>query len=114
MTSPWVGLQTLLAPSNRLFVSEHSGMVDVRRCHCVNVHNNTLTNYKCMGPAGSRTCLAEIPVANGSGSVLTYAHSGHLIDNTPCGGVTLNTLEFDVRNSEGLPADDLLGVLCCS
>ena len=82
---PWVGLQNLLAPDNRIFVSEHSGCVDVRRCHCVYLHSSTLTNYKCVGPAGSRTCLAKIPVTSGSGSVLTYSHSGNLLDNTPCG-----------------------------
>ena len=80
-------------------------MVDVRRCHCVYLHSSTLTNYKCVGPAGSRTCIAKIHATAGSGSVLTYSHNGNLLDNTPCGGVALSTLEFDLRNSEGLPVD---------
>ena len=37
--------------------------------------------------------------------MLTYSHSGNLLDNTPCGGVTLSTLEFDLRNSDGLTVD---------
>ena len=35
LTIPWVGLHNLLAPPNRLFTSEHSGMVDVIRCRCI-------------------------------------------------------------------------------
>ena len=101
----WASLQNMLAPSNLLLRYDQSGMVDVRRCHCVYLHSSTLTNYKCVGPAGSRTCLAKIPVTSGSGSVLTYSHSGNLLDNTPCGGVTLSTLEFDLRNAEGQPVD---------
>ena len=104
MSIPWTSLQSMLALT-LLFRYDRSGMVDVRRCHCVYLHSSTLTNYKCVGPAGSRTCLAKIPVTSGSGSVLTYSHSGNLLDNTPCGGVTLSTLEFDLRNSDGLPVD---------
>ena len=49
--------------------------------------------------------MAKVPVNGDYGSALTYAHSGNILDNTPCGGVTLRTIEFDLRNSDGEPVD---------
>ena len=59
-TIHWVGLLNLLNLPNRLFLPERLGMVGFRRCHCVCLHSRALTNYKCVGTAVSRTCLAEI------------------------------------------------------
>ena len=88
-----------------LLTSASTGAVDVRRTHSLCLHSPTLTNYKCLGPAGSRSILARVPVTSGYGSILHQQHSGHILDYTPCGGVTLQTIRFELRNSDNEPVD---------
>ena len=73
--------------------------LDLRSVHTVYLHCPTLTNYKVIGPAGSRSIIARVAVDGLPGSILTHHHSGHVLDYIPCGGVTLQTLKFDVRNA---------------
>ena len=100
----WPALISVIQ-SNGLFTLEHSGAIDVRRCASIYLHSTTLTNYKCLGPAGSRSILAKIPVNAGQGNVLVYQHSGHILDYTPCGGSTLQTINFDLRSGDNEPID---------
>ena len=79
--------------------STNTGAVDVRRNHSICLHSPTLTNYKCLGPAGSRSILARINVTSGYGSILHQQHSGHVLDYNSCGGVTLQTIRFELRNA---------------
>ena len=79
--------------------------VDVRRHHCIYLHSPTLTNFRVLGPSGSRSCIARVPVTSGYGSILTSQHSGHVLDSIPCGGVTLRTLQFELRNAYNQPVD---------
>ena len=58
-----------------------------------------------LGPAGSRPCLARIAVNSGYGTILTHQHPGHMMDYIPCGGVTLRTLSFDLRNANNETVD---------
>ena len=88
-----------------MLTSASTGAVDVRRTHSLCLHSPTLTNYTCLGPAGSRSILARVPVASGYGSILHQQHSGHILDYTPCGGVTLQTIRFELRNSDNEPVD---------
>ena len=75
------------------------------RAHCASTAPN-LTNYKCVGPAGGRSILARVNVTSGYGSVLHQQHSGHILDYTPCGGVTLPTVRFfELRNADNEPVD---------
>ena len=82
-----------------------TGAVDVRRTHSLCLHSPNLTNYKCVGPAGSRSILARVNVTSGYGSILHQQHSGHVLDYTPCGGVTLQTIRFELRNADNEPVD---------
>ena len=90
---------------NFLLVSATTGAVDVRRTHSLCLHSPNLTNYKCIGPAGSRSILARVPVTSGYGNILHQQHSGHILDYTPCGGVTLQTIRFELRNTDNEPVD---------
>ena len=88
-----------------LLTTTTTGAVDIRRTHSLCLHSPTLTNYKCLGPAGSRSILARLNVTSGYGSILHQSHSGHLLDYTPCGGVTLQTIRFELRNADNEPVD---------
>ena len=88
-----------------LLTSASTGAVDVRRTHSLCLHSSTLTNFKCLGPAGSRSILARVPVTSSYGSILHQQHSGHVLDYTPCGGVTLQTISFSLTNADNEPVN---------
>ena len=88
-----------------LGTTHFSGAVDTRRHHCIYLHSPTLTNFRVLGPSGSRSCIAMVPVTSGYGSILAKEHSGHVLDNIPCGGVCLRTLQFDLRDAHNEPVD---------
>ena len=98
-------LNELTSLGNSLGNSHYTGALDLRANHCIYLHSPTLTNYKVLGPAGSRSCLARVAVNSGYGSILTHQHSGHVLDYIPCGGVTLRTIDFDLRNANNQPVD---------
>ena len=83
----------------------YTGALDLRANHCIYLHSPTLTNYKVLGPAGSRSCLARVAVNSGYGSILTHQHAGHVLDYIPCDGATLRTIDFDRRNANNQPVD---------
>ena len=89
----------LVALGDDLGNEHYTGALDLRANHCICVHSPTLTNYKVLGPAGSRSVIARVAVNSGYGSILTHQHSGHVLDYIPCGGATLRTLSFELRNA---------------
>ena len=98
-------LNDLISLGDALGNTHYTGALDLRAHHCIYLHSPTLTNYKVLGPAGSRSCLARVAVNSGYGSILTHQHSGHVLDYIPCGGVTLRTIDFDLRNANNQPVD---------
>ena len=82
-----------------------SGEVDVRNVHTLYVHSNALSNFSALGPKGSRSVIARIPVLGLSGSVLFKQHSGNLHDIIDCSGKMLRVLDFSVRNSHNQLVD---------
>ena len=92
-------LDDLTSLGNVLGNTHFTSSLDLRPYHCVYLHSATLTNYKVLGPAGSRSCIARVPVNSGYGTILTHQHSGHVLDYIPCGGVMLRTLSFELRNA---------------
>ena len=44
-------------------------------------------------------------MVSGYGSILAKEHSGHMLDNIPCGVVCLGTLQFDLRDAHNEPVD---------
>ena len=88
-----------------LLTATNTGAVDIRRNHSLCLQSPTLTNYKCLGPAGSRSILARLNFTSGYGSILHQQHSGHVLDYTPYGGVTLQTIRFELRNADNEPVD---------
>jgi len=75
-----------------------SGEVDVRNVHTLYVHSNALSNFSALGPKGSRSVIARVPVVGLSGSVLFNQHSGNMHDVIDCSGKMLRVLDFSVRN----------------
>lgn len=98
-------LTTILALGNVIGNGHNTGALGLRANHCIYLRSPTLTNHKVVGPAGSRSCLAPIAVNSGYGSILTHQHSGHVLDYIACGGVTLRTLGFDLRNANNEVVD---------
>jgi hypothetical protein len=82
-----------------------SGEVDVRNVHTLYVHSNALSNFTSIGPKGSRSVLARIPVLGLSGSVENKQHSRNLYDIIDCSGKMLRLLGFSVRNSHNQIVD---------
>ena len=77
-----------------------SNEVDVRNIHTLYLHSNALSNFSAIGPAGSRSVLARLPVTSLSGGVLYKQHSGNMHDVQDCSGKMLSVLDFSVRNSK--------------
>ena len=77
-----------------LLTTAIAGAGDIMRTHSLCLRSPTFTNYKCLGPAGSRNILARVNVTSGYGSILHQQHSGHVLEYTPCGGDTLQTINF--------------------
>ena len=77
-----------------------SNEVDVRNVHTLYLHSNALSNFSAIGPAGSRSVLARLPVTSLSGGVLYKQHSGNMHDVQDCSGKMLSVLDFSVRNSK--------------
>ena len=95
-------MNTLIANDATSFqwpTSYATGTVDVRNVECVYLHSNALSNFSTIGPAGSRTTLARIPVTGLAGSVLAKQHSGNIHDYQDCSGKMLRVLDFSIRNS---------------
>ena len=95
-------MNTLIANDATSFqwpTSYATGTVDVRNVECVYLHSNALSNFSTIGPAGSRTTLARIPVTGLAGSVLAKQHSGLAQDFQKCSGKMLRVLDFSIRNS---------------
>ena len=77
-----------------------SQTVHVRNVHTLYLHSNALSNFSAIGPAGSRSVLARLPVTSLSGGVLYKQHSGNMHDVQDCSGMMLSVLDFSVRNSK--------------
>ena len=96
----WSQLQTTLGGSPpTLPTSQVTQAVDVRHRHVLYLHSNALSNLRVIGPAGSRSVIARIPVTSLFGGLVTRAHSGHPLDCVPCGSRTLRTLDFQLKDS---------------
>jgi hypothetical protein len=79
--------------------------VDVRNIHTLYLHSNALSNFSAIGPAGSRSVIARLPVTGLSGSVLFKQHSGNPHDIIDCSGKMLRVLDFSIRNSQNQIVD---------
>ena len=99
----FAGLTNMLALPSLLFL-DHSGAIDARRTSAIYLHSSSLTNFRVLGPAGSRSILAKIPVNQMHGGVLVHQHSGHILDYAPCNG-TFQQLQFDLRDDNNRPVD---------
>ena len=93
------------APTYQWPTAQTTGTIDVRNVQNLHLHSNSLSNFSCIGPAGSRTVLASLPVTNLSGSVIWKQHSGNPHDYTDCSGKMLRVLDFSIRNSQNQIVD---------
>ena len=101
-------LMTQIANSQTSFEwpkSQVTGTVDVRNVHVLYLHSNALTNFSTIGPSGSRTTLARIPVTSLTGGVIFKQHSGNHHDYTDVSGKCLRVLDFSIRNSQNQVVD---------
>ena len=90
-----------------------SGEIDVRHVHTLFLHSNALSNFSAIGPSGSRSVLARLPVTNLQGGVLFKQHSGNIHDVQDISGKMLSILDFPVRNSKNEIVDLHGGSLSC-
>ena len=95
---------TLLA-STRLYITQETGSIDVRRLHNVYVRSRAVSNINTIGPADSQSLLCKIPVTNQPGDVLSRYHNGAVHDYIACAGRSLSSLDFFVTDYEGHPVD---------
>ena len=95
---------TMLA-STRMYITQETGSIDVRRLHNVYVRSRALSNINTIGPADSQTLLCKIPVTNQPGDVLSRYHNGAVHDYIACAGRSLSSLDFFVTDYEGHPVD---------
>ena len=96
-------LQLLAQP--RLYTSQVTGAIDVRRVHNVYIHSQALSNNNVLGTDGGRTTLVKIPVIGQLGDVLHRYHSGHAYDFVDVSNKTLSTLDFEIKDGRGDPLD---------
>jgi len=108
----WVGASgpTLTLPFNSVanmlglrdtyaFASSHeTGHLDVRGTHTLYLHSSTLGSYNTIGPLGVKSVLLRIPVVVGFGQIIRQHHSGLVHDYIDCGGQTLRTIQFSLRD----------------
>jgi hypothetical protein len=78
-----------------------TGHVDVRSRHVLYLHSDSLAGMKTIGPNGSRSVIARIPVSTTFGGMLFREHSSHQMDYIPVGGRTMTTIDVTVRDSFG-------------
>ena len=82
-------------------ITLRTGHIDVRSSHVLYVHSDALSGMRTIGPAGSRSVIARVPVTTTFGGMLFKEHSSHPQDYIPVGGRMLTALDFSIRDSFG-------------
>lgn len=87
-------------PGATAYLSTHvSSFIDLRSKHSLFVHSPSFGNYTSIGPNGTRTMIAKIPVDSAYGSVIHYQHSGHPADYIEVATRGLKSLKFELRDA---------------
>ena len=94
-----------LLASSRMYITQDTGAIDVRRLHNVYLRSNSLRNNNIIGPPESQTLLCKIPVTNQSGDVLSRYHNGAVHDYIACSNRSLSTIDFFVTDYDGNAVD---------
>ena len=81
--------------------SHASNFVDLRRVHSIYLHAPSFGAYSAVGPRGTRSILAKVPVGVGYGGLVQYHASGGLHEGMQCGVQALNILRFELRDVHG-------------
>ena len=89
----------LAQQTNSLNTKQDTLHVDMRNRHVIYLHSNALSSLRTIGPSGSRTVIARVPLNSIYQGVVTRTHSGHPLDCVPCGHKTLRTLDFSLKDS---------------
>ena len=111
----WPQLATDLAQqANSLPTKQDTLHVAMRNRHVIYLHSNALSSLRTIGPAGSRTVCARVPLNSIYQGVIMRTHSGHPLDCVPCGGGTLRTLDFQIKDSYNRLIDMRGGTLALS
>ena len=92
-------------PSGVPSSSHNSTFVDIRKAHTVYVHASSLGGYNSIGPQGSRTIIAKIPVNVGYGELLQWQSSGSEHDCLEAGISMLTTMRLALRDVHGNELD---------
>jgi len=89
-----LGLRGSYAQAN----SHDTGHTDIRNYHTLFLHSSSLGSYNTIGPLGVKSVLVRIPVTVDYGDIVRQHHSGLVHDYIDCGGQTLRTLQFSLRD----------------
>ena len=95
----WPQLAIDLAQQTNFPTTQDTLHVDMRNRHVIYLHSNALSSLRTIGPSGSRTVIARVPLNSIYQGMALRTHSGHPLDCVPCGGRTLRTLDFQIKDS---------------
>ena len=94
-----------LLASSRMYITQDTGAIDVRRLHNVYVRSRALSNMNTIGPPDAQSLLCKIPVTNQPGDVLSRYHNGAVHDYIACGGRTLSSIDVFCTDYAGNMVD---------
>ena len=78
-----------------------SGFVDLRRVHSIFIHAPGFGNNNTVGPRGSRSILAKVPVDVGYGGAIHWRVSGSEHDSAELGVHSMTVLTVELRDVAG-------------
>lgn len=85
--------------------SQTSSFVDLRRSHSIFVHSPSFGAYNSIGPRGTRTIMAKVPVDVAYGGLVQWKGGISEHDFTEIGVRSLNVLTLELRDTSGLELD---------
>jgi hypothetical protein len=78
------------------------GSIDLRPCHTIYLTSPNFSNNDVLGPNGGlRNTIRRIAITEPAKGLQYSEHSGHSEDFISCGGMSLRTLRFTLRDSFG-------------
>ena len=69
--------------------------------HSIFLHAPSFGGYNAVGPRGTRSILAKIPVSVGYGGLVQWHAAGAFHEGMECGVQALNILRFELRDVHG-------------
>jgi hypothetical protein len=86
----------------QLVTTQTGGSIDLRPVHTIYLCSTNFSNNDVLGPNGGlRNTIRRIAITEPSKGLQYNEHSGHSEDYITCGGMSLKTLRFTLKDSYG-------------